>query len=68
MQGVAVTPLYKAVPQAAQADARLHRFLALVDYIRLDLPNKPTVDAAREMLSADLKEYQFKAKRSIASL
>jgi hypothetical protein len=35
IQGLAVEPLYRFVPQAALADARLYGLLALVDAIRL---------------------------------
>jgi hypothetical protein len=35
VQGLAVEPLYRFVPQAARADARLYGMLALVDAIRL---------------------------------
>jgi len=35
VQGLAVEPLYRFVPQAARADARLYGVLALVDAMRL---------------------------------
>ena len=51
-RGLAVEPLFRSVPDAAQRDERLYAYLALVDAIRLG--NRREADLAKQMLSEDI--------------
>ena len=55
VKGIAFEPLYRSVPQAAQADPKLYELLALVDTIRDERARERNL-AARE-LSLRLKDW-----------
>jgi hypothetical protein len=54
MKGQAIAPLFKSVPQAVKADAKLYELLALVDAIRIGNPREA-------QLAGELLEQAFGA-------